>query len=440
MSRKYKKKPPPQKTKGWYAINQAEGASEAEVLIYDVIGADGISAAQFVNELEEIEAETITVRINTPGGEVTEATAIYNALCEHPAEIVTQIDGAALSAGSFVALAGDEVTMANNAYIMIHEANGGVMGDGGEIRKYADVLDDMNDNIAGIYDAKAGKGKEYWRDLMAEETWFTAEEAKAEGLVDEVFIVEEDREALAEMRTAPTNVADFKNIPVALRERWGMKKPKKISAPDAATSVADAAGSSCQQKGQEMADNTTSPAQSTVAATDSVPVEDLSKDIAGLQKITHAGIFNQGKQAGIEVGAQQAMERFKSIIAACPGKPQMAIDAIEGGHTPEAVKLAFAAEARADARAEASAKEQQRQISTLQALVANGGTSGLSMAMGIVDSDDEPRMAPKDQAEWEWEHKPSVRKTAKDKATFMFARIAELDGSHRSFTRDPVSA
>jgi ATP-dependent protease ClpP protease subunit len=437
MSRKYKKKPPPQKTKGWYAINQAEGASEAEVLIYDVIGADGISAAQFVNELEEIEAETITVRINTPGGEVTEATAIYNALCEHPAEIVTQIDGAALSAGSFVALAGDEVTMANNAYIMIHEANGGVMGDGGEIRKYADVLDDMNDNIAGIYDAKAGKGKEYWRDLMAEETWFTAEEAKAEGLVDEVFIVEEDREALAEMRTAPTNVADFKNIPVALRERWGIKKRNK--APDSSPRGEVQPGTHSQEP--KMANEiVNSPAQETVAAADSAPVDTLKNDIAGLQKITHAGIFNQGKQAGIEVGAQQAMERFKSIIAACPGKPQMAIDAIEGGHTPEAVKLAFAAEARADARAEASAKEQQRQISTLQALVANGGTSGLSMAMGIVDSDDEPRMAPKDQAEWEWEHKPSVRKTAKDKATFMFARIAELDGSHRSFTRDPVSA
>jgi ATP-dependent protease ClpP protease subunit len=437
MSRKYKKKPPPQKTKGWYAINQAEGASEAEVLIYDVIGADGISAAQFVNELEEIEAETITVRINTPGGEVTEATAIYNALCEHPAEIVTQIDGAALSAGSFVALAGDEVTMANNAYIMIHEANGGVMGDGGEIRKYADVLDDMNDNIAGIYDAKAGKGKEYWRDLMAEETWFTAEEAKAEGLVDEVFIVEEDREALAEMRTAPTNVADFKNIPVALRERWGIKKRNK--APDSSPRGEVQPGTHSQEP--KMANEiVNSPAQETVAAADSAPVDTLKNDIAGLQKITHAGIFNQGKQAGIEVGAQQAMERFKSIIAACPGKPQMAIDAIEGGHTPEAVKLAFAAEARADARAEASAKEQQRQISTLQALVATGGTSGLSMAMGIVDSDDEPRMAPKDQAEWEWEHKPSVRKTAKDKATFMFARIAELDGSHRSFTRDPVSA
>jgi ATP-dependent protease ClpP protease subunit len=408
------------------------------VMIYDVIGAWGISANQFVRDLNGLGAGKITVRINTPGGEVYDATAIYNALSHHDAEIVVQIEGLAASAGSYIAMSGDEVRMADNAYMMIHEARVGIMGEAKDLRKHAELLEKMNDNISGIYDQKAGKGKKYWRNLMSEETWFTAEEAKAEGLVDSVYSSVSKAEAL--ITKAPFNFADYKKMPAAVRDMLGIPQDK-ISAPDAATSVADEAGSSCQQKGQEMADNTTSPAQSTVAATDSVPVEnDLSKDIAGLQKITHAGIFNQGKQAGIEVGVQQAMERFKAILAACPGKPQMAIDAIEGGHTPEAVKLAFAAEARADARAEAAAKEQQRQISTLQALVATGGTSGLSMAMGIVDSDDEPRMAPKDQAEWEWENKPSVRKTAKDKATFMFARIAELDGSHRSFTRDPVSA
>ena len=86
----------------WYAINQAS-EHEAELRIYDVIGGFGITAAQFVAELDRITASNITVRINTPGGEVTEGTAIHNALRDHPARITTQIEGVAASAGSWVA-------------------------------------------------------------------------------------------------------------------------------------------------------------------------------------------------------------------------------------------------------------------------------------------------------------------------------------------------
>jgi ATP-dependent protease ClpP protease subunit len=404
-------------------------------MIYDAIGAWGISANQFVRDLNGLGADRITVRINTPGGEVYDATAIYNALSHHDAEIIVQIEGVAASAGSFIAMSGDEVRMADNAYLMIHEARVGVFGEAKDLRQNAELLEKMNDNISAMYDNKAGKGKKHWRNLMSEETWFTASEAKEAGLVDSIYSPER-KEARAFITKAPFNFADYKKMPDAARELLGIPQTK-ISAPDAAPSGVEDSGSSSQPKGQTMAENTTSPAQETVAAADPVQV-DLSKDIAGLQKITHAGIFNQGKQAGIEVGAQQAMERFKSIIAACPGKPAMAIEAIEGGHTPEAVKLAFAAEARADARAKAALDEKDRKIATLDALRFNGGTSGLATSMSYVDAEDETRMEPRQQAEWEWENKPSVRKEAKQgKEIWVLGRTAQLDGSHRDFKREP---
>src|ERR1041385_5076746 len=114
----------------WYAIKKNDAApAEAEVSIYDEIGAWGVTAKQFVDELKAIKAQTIHLRLNTPGGSVFDGTAIHNALKEHPARIVAHIDGMAPSAGSFIAMSGDEVRMADNAYMMIHNARGGVMGE-----------------------------------------------------------------------------------------------------------------------------------------------------------------------------------------------------------------------------------------------------------------------------------------------------------------------
>jgi ATP-dependent protease ClpP protease subunit len=138
----------------WYAINRKENTDEAEISIYDEIGAYGVNAEDFVRDLKAITASRINLRLNTPGGEVFDATAIYNALIEHPARIDVHIDGVAASAGSYIAMSGDEIRMADNAYMMIHNAQGGVVGEAEDMRKYAEVLDKMNDNIAGMYDRK----------------------------------------------------------------------------------------------------------------------------------------------------------------------------------------------------------------------------------------------------------------------------------------------
>jgi ATP-dependent protease ClpP protease subunit len=159
---------------------------EAEVLIYDEIGFWGIRAKDVVEELKAIEASTINLRINSPGGDVTEGIAIYNALRNHGATIVTHIDALAASIASIIALAGDPVHMAENAFLMIHDAFAITIGNAELHRKNAGVLDRMNATLIKTYRAKTGASEERVMQWMAAETWFTADEAKDAGFVDEV--------------------------------------------------------------------------------------------------------------------------------------------------------------------------------------------------------------------------------------------------------------
>jgi ATP-dependent Clp endopeptidase proteolytic subunit ClpP len=207
----------------WYAVNAKAGDAEAEVMIYDAIGAWGITADKLVRDIKAIDASRINVRLNTPGGEVFDGTAIHNALKSHPARVIVHIDGLAASAGSFIALAGDEIRMASNAYVMVHEAAGGVFGRSSEMRTYAEMLDKINGNLARMYADRSGKPDADWRDMMAAETWFTADEAKEAGLVDTVTDGDKPSSAAAATTKAVAYVRDFDRVPEALRARLDLK-------------------------------------------------------------------------------------------------------------------------------------------------------------------------------------------------------------------------
>lgn len=168
----------------WYQIKNLDTGG-AEVLIYDEIDPWwGVSAATFAKDLAQISADQITVRINSPGGDVYEAIALLNTLRGHRARIVTVVDGLAASAASFVAMAGDEIVVCRNAELMIHDAWVYAGGNAEELRRHADNLDRISDNIASIYAERAGGTTEEWREIMRAETWFSASEAVAAGLAD----------------------------------------------------------------------------------------------------------------------------------------------------------------------------------------------------------------------------------------------------------------
>lgn len=169
----------------WYKIeNKADGA---EILIYDVIGFPFVEAKQFIKDLNAIKAKTITVRINSPGGDVFDGVAVYNALKNHPAKITTRIEGLAASIASVIALAGDEVHAYANTMYMIHDPWVMAVGNQEDLRSIADVLEKIAGQLADIYTGKTGLEADTIKEMMHTETWMTAQEGKGLGFVDKVL-------------------------------------------------------------------------------------------------------------------------------------------------------------------------------------------------------------------------------------------------------------
>ncbi|MFB4273041.1 head maturation protease, ClpP-related [Nonomuraea sp. GTA35] len=177
-----------QDTPRWYEFRNAS-EDDAELLIFSEIGGwFGVWADEFVEELNQVSATRLTLRLNSPGGSVWHGVAIANALRAHPASVTVRVEGLAASIASIIALAGDTLVMAPNSMMMIHDASTYTWGDSAELRKTADVLDKISDNLADAYAAKAGGSRAEWRGRMLAETWYTAAEAVEAGLADELMV------------------------------------------------------------------------------------------------------------------------------------------------------------------------------------------------------------------------------------------------------------
>lgn len=201
--------------RSWYAIRNVS-ASEAEIFIYDFIGEWGVSANDLVRELAGLRTNTITLRINSPGGDVFDGLAIYNAIRRHSATVNVFVDGLAASAASFIAMAGDTITMSRHSQMMIHEANGFVIGNAADMRKLADILDKSSDNIAAIYAGRAGGSLEDWRAAMMAETWYSDAEAVAAGLADSIDGEADDAPENRLAARAPHNQSPASTVSPAL--------------------------------------------------------------------------------------------------------------------------------------------------------------------------------------------------------------------------------
>ena len=203
----------------WYAI-RARGTG-AEVAIYDEIGAYGVSAKGFLAELGALPDGTpVDLRLNSPGGSVFDAVAIYNALKRHAGTVTVWIDGIAASAASYVAMAGDEIVMPENAFLMIHDPSGLAMGTAGDMRAMAEALDKIAGSLVRGYAAKSGKPDDEIAALMAAETWFDAGDAVAAGFAD--------RLADPVRMAARFDIVRFRNAPPDLVEAVAVADPEGV--------------------------------------------------------------------------------------------------------------------------------------------------------------------------------------------------------------------
>jgi ATP-dependent protease ClpP protease subunit len=168
-----------------FDVRNANGAT-ATIRIYEEIGYYGITAEAFAAELERITAGEIEVQISSPGGDVFDGIAIFNALRSHPAKITTRVDGIAASAASLIVQAGDHRVILESGQLMIHKSWGLAVGNADEMREFADLLDRQDINAAGIYANRSGGDADTFLQLMAAETWMNDQESLDFGLVDEI--------------------------------------------------------------------------------------------------------------------------------------------------------------------------------------------------------------------------------------------------------------
>lgn len=170
----------------WHRIADFTDGTPARVDLFDEIGFWGVTAADFLAQLNAIQAPSIELHINSPGGDVWDGIAILNMLRSHNKPIDVVIDGMAASAASFIAQAGDTVTMMPNSQMMIHDAWGMCIGNAEDMAETSEILNKGSANIANVYATRSGKPADEWRTAMRVETWYSAEEAVQAGLADRV--------------------------------------------------------------------------------------------------------------------------------------------------------------------------------------------------------------------------------------------------------------
>lgn len=202
------------------AVNDAGGGA-IELLIYDDIGpswAGMIDAKSVADQLAGYEGVSqIDVRINSIGGDVFEGIAIHNILARHQATVIVTIDGAALSAASIIAMAGDRILMPENSLMMIHDPWSCMCGTATDFREVAEILDKHKGNIVATYATRTERDSGEIAEMMANETWMNADEAVELGFADEKIVSKTtttnagnaaNRAASTLFKNAPSNLAD----------------------------------------------------------------------------------------------------------------------------------------------------------------------------------------------------------------------------------------
>ena len=188
----------------WYNFKQTD-TDPAVLSIFDDIGAFGVSAKSFLNDLASAQGDSVRVEINSPGGDVFAGLAIYNGLRNSGKKVNVRVLGLAASAASLVAMAGDTIEMPENSFMMVHNPWGFAMGGASDMRDTADMLDKLGTSLASTYAKRTGKSAEEIAALLDAETWMSAAEAVDAGFATAV-ISEVPVKAAFDLDRLPANV------------------------------------------------------------------------------------------------------------------------------------------------------------------------------------------------------------------------------------------
>jgi ATP-dependent Clp protease, protease subunit len=327
--------------RSWYAIRARD--TGAEVSIYDEIGACGVSAKGFLAELGALPDGTpIDLRLNSPGGSVFDAVAIHNALIRHDGTITVWIDGIAASAASYIAMAGDEIVMPENAFLMIHDPSGLVMGTAEDMRAMADALDKVKGSLVQGYAAKSGRPADEIARLMAAETWLDARDALELGFSDR--LAEPVRIAarfdIGRFRNAPREVVQAVETETETVET----ETETTSEPD--NSSGTDTGADAPDEADDAPDSSVAPGDSAEAAETSDAATDRTEDDPAPVEMPAPS----GGQPDPAVIRAETISHARAVVDLCrlAGQPQMAGRFLETDSSLDAVRAALLA-AKAEA-------------------------------------------------------------------------------------------
>lgn len=184
---------------------------------------DVVTPKKFNEELAALgDVSEIVVRINSGGGDVFAANAIFTRLKDHSAKITVKVDGWAASAATIIAMAGDTIKIAKNGVFMIHDPSMTVWDSftAEEFEKMADELKVIKQSIVNTYAMKTGLDENDIADMMANETWWTGEDAVKNGFCDEIMFSDAKTEVENASRiivnNVPLNISEYKTLPKLL--------------------------------------------------------------------------------------------------------------------------------------------------------------------------------------------------------------------------------
>lgn len=201
-----------------------------ELLLYGTISSqqswweDRVTPAQFNRELAALgeDVPEIVVRVNSPGGDVFAANAIYTRLKDHGAKITVKVDGWAASAATIIAMAGDTIKIPRNGVFMIHDPAMTVWDTfrAEDFERMAQELKVIKQSIINAYSVKTGKTADEISAFMADETWWTGDEAVENGFCDELMF--EEAQTVIEnagriiVNSVPIDIGSFQSVPKML--------------------------------------------------------------------------------------------------------------------------------------------------------------------------------------------------------------------------------
>ena len=166
---------------------KATSADQTELFITDVLGWPFNDINALVRDLSTIKTKDILVRLNSPGGDPIDTFSLYHAFKNHPSNVIFRIEALAASAASFLPLSGNEVQAYPSSLMMIHNSWAITIGNRFDLRDTADLLEKIDTNMQDIYTAKTKIGKKEMAEMMKEETWLSAKEAKEKGFIDTIL-------------------------------------------------------------------------------------------------------------------------------------------------------------------------------------------------------------------------------------------------------------